>query len=62
MAHCIFCAENGLERAATHLAPSSPDGENWELNPACEGHTRGWWDGSDWPDGVGAPAIVAIPA
>lgn len=55
---CECCADNGIERAATVSAPSSTNGIKWDWTNVCAYHAEHWWDGSDWPDGEGAPAPI----
>lgn len=61
---CIFCHQNGETAKAKFVAPQCPmtEGGPWEYQPVCEAHADGWWDGSDYPDGQGAPAIIMIDA
>ena len=57
---CIFCHQNGEQVLATYIAPQDNNDETWSYEPVCDNHMHDWWDGSDYPDGVGAPAIIPI--
>lgn len=57
---CIFCQQNGELNPAALLAPQADKGGPWDWMPVCDAHADGWWDGSDYPDGVGAPALLRL--
>lgn len=63
MPNCVFCEDNGETHPAAFFAPQvglKPGA--WDWSPTCAMHASGWWDASDYPDGIGAPALVPIPA
>lgn len=58
---CLFCLSNqGEEIPAAWWAPQDNGDGTFTLSPACHDHIDGWWDGSDFPDGKGAPPITSI--
>ena len=57
---CIFCHQNGESVKATHLAPQGNPGGPFEFMPVCPAHLDGWWDGSDFPNGKGAPPVQQL--
>lgn len=60
MVNCEFCLETpGVSIPATHSVPTECD-NGWQWESACTFHASTWWDGSDYPNGEGAPAIRAI--
>lgn len=49
------CTYEGCDHPATHLAPQFGPGAITTWKPICAHDHDAWWEGSDYPGGVGAP-------
>jgi hypothetical protein len=58
--NCVFCEQNGASAPAAYEAPQDNGNDTWEWVNVCEDHASDWWDGSDYPDGRGAPVLRPI--
>lgn len=57
---CLPCNENGNNAPATYFAQQDSANGNWDWIPVCESHASDWWEGSDYPDGLGGPPLFVI--
>jgi hypothetical protein len=55
---CALCDSNPTPAVA--IAPQDNGNGMFDAVPVCDSHLHGWWDGSDFPDGAGAPEAIML--